>query len=119
MNAAPNLEPLDITDAAVGIPGSDHDLFLGSGADCVTVRLNRMSLSFPPCPAHLTSINKTIAGLGTAVHIIADLLEDEQDPDNWNKGVALNGLADAIVLHARLAEAINSEAFPDETEVRP
>lgn len=102
----------------VATPGSDHDLFLGSGAKCVTVRLNRMSRSFPASLDQLTSINDTIRGLGKAVEIIANLLQDGVGRDDWNRGLALGGLADAIVLHTTLADAINYEVSPDETEVQ-
>jgi len=69
----------------------------------------------PPEPEHLKSIHGTITGLAKAVEIIANLLQDgETDGNEWNVGLALNGLADAIVLHTTLAEGIHNNCHPDE-----
>ena len=96
------------------IGGSEHDLWLSSGSKCVTVKLNQAGGGFPPTPDVLSNVHETLTGLGKAVEIIANLLEGGEVTDMWSTGLALNGLADAIVLHAGLADAINDELHPDE-----
>ena len=93
---------------------SDHDLWLHSGQCCVTIRLDRECSMAPPDSGQLTCVNDTIAGLAKAVEIIANLLEGGEITDTWSTGLALNGLADAIVLHTSLAEGINNNLHPDE-----
>lgn len=96
-------------------PSSDHDLWLSSGQRCLTVILDAERSGAPPCPEQLKSIHDTITGLAKAVEIIANLLEGgETDGNEYDVGLALNGLADAIVLHSTLAEGINNNLHPDE-----
>lgn len=96
-------------------PSSDHDLWLSSGQKCLTVTFDSEHSGAPPEPEQLKSIHGTITGLAKAVEIIANLLQDgETDGNEWNVGLALNGLADAIVLHTTLAEGIHNNLHPDE-----
>jgi hypothetical protein len=98
-----------------GFPSSEQDLWLSCGHRCLTVGLGGKHLSAPPDAGQLTSIHDTITGLAKAVEIIANSLEaGEAEGNGWNVGLALNGLADAIVLHTTLAEGINNNLHPDE-----
>jgi len=97
------------------LPRSDHDLWLSSGQRCLTVILDAEHSGAPPEPEQLKSIHGTITGLAKAVEIIANLLQDgETDGNEWDVGLALNGLADAIVLHTTLAEGIHNNLHPDD-----
>ncbi len=98
-------------------PGSEHDLFIRDGR-CLTVRIDRGTKGFPPDCDVLNDLNTTLVDLGKAVGIIGTLLEDGLDEDRdgqdqWNVGKALSGLAGAIVLHATLAEGVNTELRRD------
>ena len=96
-------------------PVSEQDLWLSSGHRCVTIGLGGRHLSAPPDAGQLSCIHNTITGLAKAVEIIADELEGgEAGGNEWNIGLALNGLADAIVLHATLAQGINNNLHSTE-----
>lgn len=91
------------------VSGSTHDLWLSSGRKCVTVKLDQAGGGFPPTPDVLFDLHESLTGLGKAVEAIANLLEGGEVTDMWSTGLALNGLADAIVLHASLAEGVSAE----------
>lgn len=94
---------------------STHDLSL-RGGDVVTVIMDRKSHQMPPTAAHLPKLHDTIADLAQAVGLIAGMLEADHDLNPWRMGNALSGLADAILLHATLADAINSELHPEDAD---
>jgi hypothetical protein len=89
-------------------PGSKHDVWL-PGADCLTVQLDRDDRGFPPTSEAVDKLCDVILGLSKAAEIIADDLQAEAVDDPWRTGLALSGIADAISLHATLAQGINAE----------
>lgn len=89
--------------------GSDSSLWLGCGAVCMDVHLDRDFSAAPPHPDQVDTLNETIIGLGLAVADIASQLKSEDEIDPWRTGLALEALADAIVLHATLSNAVTTE----------
>lgn len=92
---------------------SSTDLFLRNG-DCLTVRLDQNR--FGPCPDALTDLHETVLGLGKAVGIIGDGLEEGAVVRGCDIQLALNGLADAIALTVTLAQAVNTELHRNDAE---
>lgn len=102
---------------SVVVPGSKQDLFLRDG-HCLTVSLDRNDKACPPCPDTLDDLHETILGLGKAALVIGTLLEDGLDPnrdgqDSWTLGLSLQAIANAVVLHATLAEGVSAELHRD------
>jgi len=89
------------------IPGTEQDLWM-RGGDVLTVRLDR-NMGFPPSTEALDHLHEVIIGLAKAVVGIADELEAGGVQDQWHTGLALNGIADAILLHTTLAEGVCAE----------
>ncbi|HJP98739.1 MAG TPA: hypothetical protein VJ862_09275 [Rhodanobacteraceae bacterium] len=98
------------------IPGTEQDLWM-RGGDVLTVRIDRNSKGFPANAEALDHLHEVIIGLAKAVVCIADDLEAGSVKDQWHTGLALNGIADAIVLHTTLAEGVSSEMHRDEAPV--